>query len=164
MAPRTRLPATLDPTISETDLSRGFALVPLSSVGAGFNITDPVKSSNSSHGRTIPQWIADAGLNTKGFGEIGDGTLHPLSSAYSTLAKAQAVYPFVTSLTQQIDWAAAQLALNTAVTAKFSPVIFPWRRCVLQRPVKCAGYYARCGDAESGASDYRAWSPTYSHH
>lgn len=46
------------------------------------------------------------------FGAIGDGTAHPLSEHYSTLAAAQAVYPFVTSLTQTIDWAACQLAEN----------------------------------------------------
>ncbi|MEG5924064.1 hypothetical protein UXO48_22745 [Enterobacter hormaechei] len=46
------------------------------------------------------------------FGAIGDGTAHPLSERYATLAAAQAVYPFVTSLTQTIDWAACQLAEN----------------------------------------------------
>ncbi|WP_312202973.1 phage tailspike protein [Kosakonia cowanii] len=48
------------------------------------------------------------------FGAIGDGTPHPLSERYSTLAAAQAVYPFVTSLTQTIDWAACQAAENYA--------------------------------------------------
>jgi hypothetical protein len=37
-----------------------------------------------------------------------------LSSAYATLALAQAVYPFVSDLTQCIDWAATQKAFNTA--------------------------------------------------
>ena len=46
------------------------------------------------------------------FGAIGDGIAHPLSERYATLAAAQAVYPFVTSLTQTIDWAACQLAEN----------------------------------------------------
>lgn len=48
------------------------------------------------------------------FGAIGDGTPHPLSERYATLAAAQAVYPFVTSLTQTIDWAACQAADNYA--------------------------------------------------
>ncbi|EOI1436415.1 hypothetical protein ACMW09_001487 [Cronobacter malonaticus] len=48
------------------------------------------------------------------FGAIGDGTPHPLSERYATLAAAQAVYPFVTSLTQTIDWAACQAAENYA--------------------------------------------------
>lgn len=47
------------------------------------------------------------------FGAIGDGTAHPLSERFATLSTAQAVYPFVTSLAQTIDWAALQAALNT---------------------------------------------------
>ncbi|CRY58847.1 Tail fiber [Yersinia kristensenii] len=46
------------------------------------------------------------------FGAIGDGTVHPLSERYATLAAAQAVYPHVTSLGQTIDWAACQAAEN----------------------------------------------------
>lgn len=50
------------------------------------------------------------------FGAIGDGTSHPLSEQFSTLLVAQMVYPFVTSLTQTIDWAAIQSAVNIAST------------------------------------------------
>lgn len=46
------------------------------------------------------------------YGAIGDGTLHPLSERFATLAAAQAVYPFATALTQSIDWAACQKADN----------------------------------------------------
>jgi len=46
------------------------------------------------------------------YGAIGDGTLHRLSERYTTLSDAQAVYPFVTALTQSIDWAACQKAEN----------------------------------------------------
>ena len=58
------------------------------------------------------------------FGAIGDGTVHPLSERYTTLAAAKAVYPHVTALTQTIDWAACQGAENYArgVTA----VKCPW--------------------------------------
>lgn len=42
------------------------------------------------------------------FGAIADGQLHRLSERFSTLAEAQLVYPFVTSLNQSIDWAACQ--------------------------------------------------------
>lgn len=48
------------------------------------------------------------------FGAIGDGIIHPLSERYSTLADARSVYPFVTALTQTIDWAACQAAENYA--------------------------------------------------
>ena len=51
-------------------------------------------------------------VSVKDFGAIGDGNSHPLSTRYATLAAAQAVYSFVTSLTQEIDWAAWQAAAN----------------------------------------------------
>lgn len=52
-------------------------------------------------------------VTLKDYGAVGDGTSHPLSQFFATLAEAQAIYPFVTSLSQEIDWAAAQLSLNT---------------------------------------------------
>jgi hypothetical protein len=48
------------------------------------------------------------------FGAIGDGTAHPLSERFATLAAAKAVYPHVTALTQTIDWAACQAVENYA--------------------------------------------------
>lgn len=57
--------------------------------------------------RTVIQYVTP-----EQYGAIGDGALHPLSERFSTLAAAQAVYPFVTSLTQSIDWAACQKADN----------------------------------------------------
>ncbi|HFZ0499144.1 TPA: phage tail fiber protein [Klebsiella pneumoniae] len=50
------------------------------------------------------------------FGAIADGTLHPLSERYASLALAQVDYPFVTSLTQSIDYAAIQKCVNEMVT------------------------------------------------
>jgi hypothetical protein len=54
-----------------------------------------------------------AKVTLKDYGAIGDGTSHPLSQFFATLAEAQAIYPFATSLSQQIDWAAFQLSLDT---------------------------------------------------
>lgn len=59
----------------------------------------------------------DRGYNIKEFGAIGDGNSHSLSSIYGSLAAAQAVYPFVSDLSQEVDWAATQLAINTAYGA-----------------------------------------------
>lgn len=47
------------------------------------------------------------------FGATGDGSLHPLSERYSTLEEAKAVYPFATSLSHSLDWAAMQAAANS---------------------------------------------------
>lgn len=52
------------------------------------------------------------------FGAVADGTLHLLSERFATLGAAQAVYPFVTALTQSIDYAAFQAAVNAAVSGK----------------------------------------------
>lgn len=46
------------------------------------------------------------------FGYIGDGTLHPLSEKYATLAAAKAVYPSATALTNSIDTVAVQKAID----------------------------------------------------
>jgi hypothetical protein len=56
-------------------------------------------------------------LNVRQFGAICDGQSHPLSQKYATLADAQAVYPFVTSLSQQIDYAALKATSNAAFGA-----------------------------------------------
>lgn len=48
------------------------------------------------------------------FGAIGDGSSHPLSNYFGTLAAAQVVYPHATSLTNELDWAAIQAAINAA--------------------------------------------------
>ncbi|HBV2907675.1 phage tailspike protein [Citrobacter freundii] len=52
-------------------------------------------------------------ISAKDFGATGDGTLHPLSETFSTLSAAQMVYPFVTALTQSLDYAGIQSAINT---------------------------------------------------
>ncbi|HDQ3824735.1 TPA: hypothetical protein P9320_001608 [Escherichia coli] len=52
-------------------------------------------------------------LNVKQFGAIGDGKYHPLSERFSSIYEAKSLYPFVDSLSQSIDWAAWQAAINT---------------------------------------------------
>ncbi len=55
-------------------------------------------------------------INVKDFGAKGDGSDHPLSEVFPSLASAQAVYPFVTSLSQTQDYAGIQAAINAAKT------------------------------------------------
>ena len=55
---------------------------------------------------------------SRNIGAIGDGKSHPLSSVYSTLAQARAVYPFVSDLTQEVDWAATQRAIDVAFSQR----------------------------------------------
>lgn len=69
--------------------------------------------------------IANDTLNVKAFGAIGDGQSHPLSQRFATLAAAQLIYPAATALTDEIDWAAAQLAANTVCTRASGYVVYP---------------------------------------
>lgn len=46
------------------------------------------------------------------YGAIGDGYSHPLSDLYVSLADAQIKYPHAKSLSDELDWAAIQLAIN----------------------------------------------------
>ncbi|MEB2492980.1 hypothetical protein SOP93_17640 [Peribacillus frigoritolerans] len=59
-------------------------------------------------------------LNVKDFGAIGDGVSHPLSERFPSLELAQMRYPFVTTLTDEIDWAACQSALDYAKTKQIT--------------------------------------------
>ena len=56
--------------------------------------------------------VFEGAISVKWFGAIGDGNSHPLSTRYASLVAAQADYPFVTSLNDEIDWAAIQATLN----------------------------------------------------
>lgn len=65
--------------------------------------------------RSVANKLAER-ISVKDFGAIGDGNSHPLAELYPTLSAAQAAYTGVgvTSLTQQVDWAATQAAINAA--------------------------------------------------
>lgn len=70
-----------------------------------------------------PQGIPGIGSNSNLFaspgdyGLISDGRSHPLSDGYSTLAAAKIVYPFATSLTQEVDYCACKAASNACFGA-----------------------------------------------
>jgi hypothetical protein len=54
-------------------------------------------------------------VNVRTLGAIADGDPNPLSDTFATLAAAQMVYPFATSLSQGIDYCACKLASNIAL-------------------------------------------------
>ena len=79
----------------------------------------------SSTARSLANRFADI-VNPIDFGAIGDGVSRPLSTIYATLAAAQSVYPFVTSLSQELDWAAIQAAVNESMkTGKMVYIVGP---------------------------------------
>lgn len=100
-------------------------------------------STLPSQGRTVPSisayLINNSVFNAKDFGAIGDGNPHPLSGFFATLAAAQAVYPHATSLTNEIDWAAIQGALNACNTAGAGNVFVPHGTCIVNQDINWPG-------------------------
>ncbi len=70
--------------------------------------------------RTVADRLNDT-ANVKDYGAIADGAYHPLSERFATLAEAQAVYPHATALTDSIDWAAYQAAINSGAPHVHAP-------------------------------------------
>lgn len=93
--------------LASTEDGKGDALI---------GMKQPLASAVS---RTVHDKLLET-ISIRDFGAIGDGTLHPLSERFSSLAIAQVVYPFVTSLSQSIDYAATQSAINVAISNKKS--------------------------------------------
>jgi hypothetical protein len=69
-----------------------------------------VPDTNPAQGR----WrrVVTSPLSVRWFGAIGDGSSHPVSQFFPTLADAQARYPHVVDFGDEIDWAAIQSALD----------------------------------------------------
>lgn len=88
------------------------------------NETDPLFGASLIHaisplagavGRAASHMLLDY-INVRDYGCIADGQSHPLGERFATLAEAQLHYSNVpiTSLLQEIDWAATQCALTHA--------------------------------------------------
>jgi hypothetical protein len=108
-------------------------------------LADPTAEPNTWKATVLDPWVADVsgtiatlesgggggGSLTRWYdiveygGAIGDGAHHALSSVYGTLAAAQAVYPFVTSLTQGVNWAALRKCELAAEAAGGGVTFFP---------------------------------------
>ena len=67
------------------------------------------------------------------WGAVFDGASHPLSSRYATLAAAQADYPHAIALTDELDWAACQGAINDLHTAGDGLLLWPRGHGILNR-------------------------------
>lgn len=91
-------------------------------------------------------------INVKDFGAVGDGGDHPLSEFFSTLSVAQIAYPFVTSLTQSIDYAALQSAINAA-KALSAAVFIPSGSYVVNDEVKADYSVSIYGEGGQGLRD-----------
>ena len=94
---------------------------------AGEDGSDHVVFTQDSAGsvpRKIRAKMQDS-VNVADFGAIGDGKIRMLSERFgSDLAAAQAEYPFVTSLTQSVDWAGICAAQLTGKPVEFGRGVF----------------------------------------
>ncbi len=77
-------------------------------INAG-NVRGPQGVQGPDGAVTIRNWAATDAQKAV----VGNGVSKPLSGYYSTLAAAQAAYPHVTALTDTLDWAVIQAAINT---------------------------------------------------
>lgn len=96
--------ASADWLSNTSDATQGDALVGMKPTWASYASTVHTYNENRFYNA-----ISD-------FGAIGDGSSNPLSTRYGSLAAAQAVYPHVTALTEEIDWAAIQGMMNALST------------------------------------------------
>ena len=89
-------------------------------------------------------------VNAADYGAIGDGTSHPVSQwlaggsqdrGYANLAAIQAVIPEVTSLSNEIDWAATQHAANqiNAADNYGGTLVLPFGHFLFNRPLVLKG-------------------------
>ncbi len=98
-------------------------------------------------------YVPDNGIvNVRCLGAIGDGASHPLSERFASLALAQAVYSFASSLTQQIDWAAAQAAVSMTGVMGGGEVYFSAGEYSIAQVVNLPLVDMKVSGAGSGAS------------
>ncbi|EDL5731316.1 hypothetical protein CWG78_01575 [Salmonella enterica subsp. enterica serovar Halle] len=94
-------------------------------------------------------------INVKDFGARGDGSDHPLSEVFPSLASAQAVYPFVASLSQTQDYAAIQAAINAAKTIN-AAVFIPSGQYVVNSTILADYAISMYGEGGQGLRDVSA--------
>jgi len=80
-------------------------------------------ASNRADARTVSNQEMVAPLLPDG--AIADGTSHPLSSRFSTLAEARMVFPAATDLSDELDWCALQSSIDKARSQRGGAVYVP---------------------------------------
>ncbi|HEU5451878.1 MAG TPA: right-handed parallel beta-helix repeat-containing protein [Terriglobales bacterium] len=92
--------------------------------------------------RTVQTRLQDR-LSIMDFGAYGDGTSHPASSRFATLASAQVVYPSCTALTDELDMLALMAArdyLQTNSTYRGGRIYAPRGHYLMNRNVAFTPY------------------------
>lgn len=106
-----------------------------SSSGKGSALVRHVASGLGAITRTLLEKLRET-VSPEDFGAVGDGTDRPVSQwltggardrGYANLAAIQVDFPHVTALTESIDWAAFQAAINYCESSG--------------KPLRCSGHY-----------------------
>lgn len=128
----------------------GTKVMEWSSSGVNASTLPAATVGNASYSFAVRDAAGNIALSSNGtnfnviqHGAICDGSTHPLSGYFGTLAAAQAVYPNATSLAQEIDGVAIQNAVNTDVG--FLPTYIPITSsgsgsCLTSTPVSLPSY------------------------
>lgn len=115
-------------------------------VSTGASLVGTLQAGAGAIARSAQDKLRDQ-VSVKDFGAVGDGASHPLSAVSSlggsntsgwTLAQWQALWPHVTALTNQLDWASSQAAVNTG-----RAVFFPDASYLFDQPLKVSTYNQR---------------------
>ena len=123
-----------EPNLVTPDLDGNGTIIADSIVDALEPGKDLLRAASEQAQRTLLDVPRRTTVDVRDFGALWDGTGAQLSTRYGSLAAAQAVYPFVTSLTQTIDWAAINAAWRS-LPAGGGTVILPPGVGVVREPI-----------------------------
>lgn len=114
----------------DSPLTRRTVLSGASFAGLSFSASDTVTPRASAQDWSLARRNGggvDDTISVRQFGAIGDGQFHPLSSRFTSLSQAQSNYPGATALSESLDGAAIQAAIDHA--ARLGEAL-QLRRCV----------------------------------
>jgi hypothetical protein len=136
-----------------TDVAKGDALVGFRQSNTAGNLIGAVAS-------TVHQKLQEV-ISVKDFGAVGSNTSLPLSGVTSfngqnttgwTLGQWQGIYPFVTALTQTLDFCGIQAAMNAASTSEYqrAAVYIPPGYYVITTSLQVPSWITLYGAANNG--------------
>ena len=136
-----------------TDDAKGDALV-------GFRQANDSGFLTGSSSRTVSKKLQEV-VSVKDFGAIGDNTYRPLSGVTSlnginttgwTVSQWQTIYPFVTALTNSLDWCVIQAAMNAVTINAYQrgAVYFPDGYYVIKDSLQIPVFISLFGNTTTG--------------
>ena len=135
----------MDQAVPLTGSRRELLALGAAAAGSAAAIATPSSGSSNS-----PADGPNTSACPRDHGAIGDGAYRPLAVRYSTLAAARAIFPFVTSLRQSVDWAGIQAALD-AVEGSSGRVVLPTGRWIISDTLRLPNQVTFEGESRWGS-------------